>query len=153
MKSILIPLFIFTCLMGYSQWEMGSYVDEFGANTGKIYAYQEVRGVRSKNKLKSSCRFYIEHNKTDQTLTISIYPFEDERMEHWKEDTFQNFQLITPKGKRVYIETFCFDSMMYFSEKEYKELVAAMQVRGKYKALCTYDDGKSITSYAFNFQN
>ena len=154
MKSILIPLFVLSSLITFSQWGIGSYVDEFGELTGESFLHQTVSGTFSNSKIAcSECSYFIEHNKKDKFLGIIIYPFGGEEKEQWKEDTFQDFQLITPKGKQVNIETFCFDGMMYFSEKEYKQLIRAIKGHGDYKVSCNYDDGDSVSTYVFSFQN
>ena len=154
MKSILTLLFLLSYLIAFSQWGIGSYVDEFGEETGESFLHQTVSGTFSNSKIAcSECSYFIEHNKKDKLLGIIIYPFGGEEKEQWKEDTFQYFQLITPKGKQVNIETFCFDGMMYFSEEEYKQLMRAIKGHGEYKVTCNYDDGNSISSYVFNFEN
>ena len=154
MKSILIPLFVLSYLFAFAQWDRGYYVDDYGELTGETFLHQTVSGTFSNSKMAcSECTYFIEHNKKDKVLGFTIYPFGGEEKEQWKEDTFQDFQLITPKGKQVHIETFCLDGMMYFSEKEYKQLMRAIKGHGEYKVTCNYDDGNSISTYVFNFNN
>ena len=153
MKNLILFLFLFQLVTSHSQWSLGDYVDDFDIPTGETFLFQEVKGTKKSKLKKQDCHFFIEHNKKDQLLAITIHPYGDYRKEKWEEDTFQNFFLITPSGEQIVIETFCFDSILYFSEKEYDELMDAMKEKGKYRALCIYHEGKSKTHYAFNFEN
>jgi hypothetical protein len=154
MKQLLFTFAFLTSFISHAQWLPGEYIDELGKETGETFLHQTVSGTFSNSKMAcSECTYFIEHNKKDKVLGVIIYPFGGEEKEQWKEDTFQDFQLITPKGKQVHIETFCLDGMMYFSEKEYKQLMRTIKGHGEYKVTCNYDDGNSISTYVFNFEN
>ena len=154
MKNLILFLLFFKLFTGYSQWSVGNYIDEAGNETESTFEYQTITGQYSNSMVEcSKCVFFIEHNKKAKALGISIYPFGEEQKEEWGEDTFQDFHLITPKGKLIKIETFCFDGMLFFIEKEYKQLKRAIKQKGMYQVYCDFEDGKSITSYAFNFEN
>jgi len=154
MKQLLFTFAFLTSFISHAQWLEGGYIDELGKETGETFDYQTITGQFSNSRVECSrCVYFIEHNKKEKVLGVIIYPFGGEDKEEWREDTLQDFQLITPTGKLVQIETFCFDGMMFFSEKEYKQLMRAIKKSGKYKAFCDYDDGESISTYVFNFEN
>ena len=60
----------------YSQWEIGNYVDEFGEETEKDFFHQTVSGTFSNSAInKRKVSYFIEHNKNEEVLGISIYPY------------------------------------------------------------------------------
>ena len=151
-------LFLFALMMlsvtAYSQWEIGNYVDEFGEETGEMFAHQTAMGVFSNSATtKSKCAYFLEHNKTDNIFAVTIYPYARKSKETWYDDTFQDVKIKTPSGEVVVIEAFCFDGIIYFSEKEYKQLMKAMEERGEYAIAMTHTTEYSKSSYRFKFKN
>jgi hypothetical protein len=53
----------------------------------------------------------------------------------------------------VVIQAFCFDGIIYFSEKEYKQLMKAMEEKGEYAIAMTHTTEYSKSSYRFKFRN
>ena len=88
-------LFLFASMMlsvtAYSQWEIGNYVDDFGEETGEMFAHQTAMGVFSNSATtKSKCAYFLEHNKTDNIFAVTIYPYARKSKETWYDDTFQD---------------------------------------------------------------
>ena len=154
MKSILIPLFVLSYLISFAQWEIGNYVDEFGEETEERFLHQTVSGTFSNSATTNAkCAYFIEHNKKEKVLGISIYPYDGNSMESFYEDTFQDVKIKSPSGKVVTIEAFCFDGMIYFSEEEYVQLMDAIKERGEYKVSMKYKTDDTHSSYRFKFNN
>lgn len=138
----------------YSQWEIGNYVDDFGEETGEIFAHQTVMGVFSNSATTNTkCAYFLEHNKKDEAFAITIYPYARNSKESWYDDTFQDVKIKTPSGEVVVIEAFCFDGIIYFSEKEYTQLSEVIKERGEYALVMIYKTDYSKSSYKFKFRN
>ena len=138
----------------YSQWEIGNYVDDFGEETGEIFAHQTVMGVFSNSATTNTkCAYFLEHNKDEEVLAISIYPYGRNSKESFYDDTFQDVKIKKPSGEVVTIEAFCFDGMIYFSEEEYVQLMDALKERGEYKVAMKYNTDDTHSSYRFKFNN
>jgi hypothetical protein len=151
-------LFLFASMMlsvtAYSQWEIGNYVDDFGVETGEMFAHQTVMGVFTNSATTNSkCAYFIEHNKKDKRFAITIYPYARKSKETWYDDTFQDVKIKTPLGEVVVIEAFCFDGMIYFSDKEYAQFMEAISERGEYAIAMTHTTEYSKSSYRFKFIN
>ena len=154
MKSILIPLFVLSYLISFAQWEIGNYVDEFGEETEERFLHQTVSGTFSNSATTNAkCTYFIEHNKKEKVLGISIYPYDGNSKESFYDDTFQDVKIKSPSGKVVTIEAFCFDGMIYFSEEEYVQLMDAIKERGEYKVSMKYKTDDTHSSYRFKFNN
>lgn len=138
----------------YSQWEIGNYVDDFGEETGEIFAYQTVMGVFSNSATTNTkCAYFLEHNKKEEAFAITIYPYARKSKESWYDDTFQDVKIKTPSGEVVVIEAFCFDGIIYFSEKEYRQLMEVLKDRGEYMLAMTYTTEYSKSKYRFKFNH
>ena len=154
MKSILIPLFVLSYLISFAQWEIGNYVDEFGEETEERFLHQTVSGRFSNSaSTNAKCAYFIEHNKKEKVLGISIYPYDGNSKESFYDDTFQDVKIKKPSGEVVTIEAFCFDGMIYFSEEEYVQLMDALKERGEYKVAMKYNTDDTHSSYRFKFNN
>ena len=154
MKSILIPLFVLSYLISFAQWGVGNYVDEFGEETDNIFFHQTVSGTFSNSaSTNAKCTYFIEHNKKEKVLGISIYPYDGNSKESFYDDTFQDVKIKKPSGEVVTIEAFCFDGMIYFSEEEYVQLMDALKERGEYKVSMKYKTDDTHSSYRFKFNN
>jgi len=154
MKSILIPLFVLSYLISFAQWGVGNYVDEFGEETDNIFFHQTVSGTFSNSaSTNAKCTYFIEHNKKEKVLGISIYPYDGNSMESFYEDTFQDVKIKKPSGELVTIEAFCFDGLIYFDFKEYVQLMDAIKERGEYKVSMKYKTDSTQSRYRFKFNN
>ena len=154
MKSILIPLFVLSYLISFAQWEIGNYVDEFGEETEERFLHQTVSGTFSNSATTNAkCAYFIEHNKKEKVLGISIYPYDGNSMESFYEDTFQDVKIKKPSGEVVTIEAFCFEGIIYFDYEEYVQLMDALKEKGEYKVAMTYNTDSTQSSYRFKFNN
>jgi len=154
MKSILIPLFVLSYLISFAQWEIGNYVDEFGEETEERFLHQTVSGTFSNSATTNAkCAYFIEHNKKEKVLGISIYPYDGNSMESFYEDTFQDVKIKKPSGELVTIEAFCFEGIIYFDYEEYVQLMDALKEKGEYKVAMTYNTDSTQSSYRFKFNN
>ena len=154
MKSILIPLFVLSYLISFAQWDIGHYVDDFGEETEERFLHQTVSGTFSNSaSTNAKCAYFIEHNKKEKVLGISIYPYDGNSKESFYDDTFQDVKIKKPSGEVVTIEAFCFDGMIYFSEEEYVQLMDALKERGEYKVSMKYKTDDTHSSYRFKFNN
>jgi len=154
MKSILIPLFVLSYLISFAQWDIGHYVDDFGEETEERFLHQTVSGTFSNSATTNAkCAYFIEHNKKEKVLGISIYPYDGNSKESFYDDTFQDVKIKKPSGEVVTIEAFCFDGMIYFSEEEYVQLMDALKERGEYKVSMKYKTDDTHSSYRFKFNN
>lgn len=138
----------------YSQWEIGNYVDEFGEKTEETFLHQTVSGTFSNSaSTNANCTYFIEHNKKEKVLGISIYPYDGNSKESFYEDTFQDVKIKKPSGEVVTIEAFCFEGMINFIEEEYVQLMDALKEKGEYKVAMTYKTDYTQSSYRFKFNN
>ncbi len=138
----------------YSQWERGNYVDDFGEKTEEVFFHQTVSGTFSNSaSTNANCTYFIEHNKNEEVLGISIYPYGRNVKESFYDDTFQDVRIKKPSGEVVTIEAFCFEGMIYFDLKEYVQLMDAIKERGEYMVAMTYKTDYSQSSYRFKFNN
>jgi len=154
MKSILIPLFVLSYLISFAQWEIGNYVDEFGEETEERFLHQTVSGTFSNSaSTNAKCSYFIEHTKVEEVFAISIYPYGRSLKESFYEDTFQDVKIKKPSGEVVTIEAFCFKGMIYFSEKEYVQLMDTLKEKGEYKVAMKYNTDDTHSSYRFKFNN
>ena len=154
MKSILIPLFVLSYLISFAQWDIGHYLDDFGEETEERFLHQTVSGTFSNSATTNAkCAYFIEHNKKEKVLGISIYPYDGNSKESFYDDTFQDVKIKKPSGEVVTIEAFCFDGMIYFSEEEYVQLMDALKERGEYKVSMKYKTDDTHSSYRFKFNN
>jgi len=154
MKSILIPLFVLSYLISFAQWDIGHYLDDFGEETEERFLHQTVSGTFSNSaSTNAKCSYFIEHNKKEKVLGISIYPYDGNSKESFYDDTFQDVKIKKPSGEVVTIEAFCFDGMIYFSEEEYVQLMDALKERGEYKVSMKYKTDDTHSSYRFKFNN
>ena len=154
MKPFILVVSMMLSVTAYSQWEIGNYVDEFGEETEERFLHQTVSGTFSNSvSTNAKCTYFIEHNKVDEVLGISIYPYDGNSMESFNEDTFQDVRIKKPSGKVVTIEAFCFDGMIYFSEEEYVQLMDAIKERGEYKVSMKYKTDSTQSRYRFKFNN
>ena len=139
-------------LTAYSQWEIGNYVDEFGEETEERFLHQTVSGTFSNSEsTNAKCTYFIEHNKKEKVLGISIYPYDGNSMESFYEDTFQDVKIKKPSGELVTIEAFCFEGIIYFDYEEYVQLMDALKEKGEYKVAMTYNTDSTQSSYRFKF--
>jgi len=154
MKSILIPLFVLSYLISFAQWDIGHYVDDFGEETEERFLHQTVSGTFSNSEsTNAKCTYFIEHNKKEKVLGISIYPYDGNSMESFYEDTFQDVKIKKPSGELVTIEAFCFEGIIYFDYEEYVQLMDALKEKGEYKVAMTYNTDSTQSSYRFKFNN
>ena len=154
MKQLILFASVMLSLTAYSQWEIGNYVDEFGEETEDRFLHQTVSGTFSNSATTNAkCAYFIEHNKKEKVLGISIYPYDGNSKESFYDDTFQDVKIKKPSGEVVTIEAFCFDGMIYFSEEEYVQLMDALKERGEYKVAMKYNTDDTHSSYRFKFNN
>ncbi len=154
MKQLILFASVMLSVTAYSQWERGNYVDEFGEETDNIFFHQTVSGTFSNSvSTNAKCTYFIEHNKKEKVVGISIYPYDGNSMESFYEDTFQDVRIKKPSGEVVTIEAFCFDGLIYFDFKEYIQLMDALKERGEYMVAMTYKTDYSQSSYRFKFNN
>ena len=154
MKSILIPLFVLSYLISFAQWDIGHYLDDFGEETEERFLHQTVSGTFSNSaSTNAKCAYFIEHNKKEKVLGISIYPYDGNSKESFYDDTFQDVKIKKPSGEVVTIEAFCFDGMIYFSEEEYVQLMDTLKEKGEYKVAMKYNTDDTHSSYRFKFNN
>ena len=154
MKQLILFASVMLSVTAYSQWEIGNYVDEFGEETEERFLHQTVSGTFSNSATTNAkCGYFIEHNKKEKVLGISIYPYDGNSMESFYEDTFQDVKIKKPSGEVVTIEAFCFDGMIYFDFKEYVQLMDALKERGEYKVSMKYNTDYAQSSYRFKFNN
>jgi len=154
MKSILIPLFVLSYLISFAQWDIGHYLDDFGEETEERFLHQTVSGTFSNSEsTNAKCTYFIEHNKKEKVLGISIYPYDGNSMESFYEDTFQDVKIKKPSGELVTIEAFCFEGIIYFDYEEYVQLMDALKEKGEYKVAMTYNTDSTQSSYRFKFNN
>ena len=136
----------------YSQWEVGNYVDEFGLKTGEVFVHQTVQGIFSNSATTNSkCSYFIEHDKKTNVFGITIYPYGGRSKETWFDDTFQEVKIKKPSGEVGVVEAFCFDGVIYFSEKEYTQLMEVMKERGEYRFAMRHKTDYSKSTYSFKF--
>ena len=154
MKQLILFASVMLSVTAYSQWEIGNYVDEFGEETEERFLHQTVSGTFSNSATTNAkCTYFIEHNKKEKVLGISIYPYDGNSMESFYEDTFQDVKIKKPSGELVTIEAFCFDGMIFFGEEEYVQLMDALKERGEYKVSMKYNTDSTQSSYRFKFNN
>jgi len=154
MKSILIPLFVLSYLISFAQWDIGHYLDDFGEETEERFLHQTVSGTFSNSEsTNAKCTYFIEHNKKEKVLGISIYPYDGNSMESFYEDTFQDVKIKKPSGELVTIEAFCFEGIIYFDYEEYVQLMDALKERGEYKVSMKYKTDDTHSRYRFKFNN
>ena len=152
MKQLFLFASVMLSVTAYSQWEIGNYVDEFGEETEGRFLHQTVSGTFSNSATTNAkCSYFIEHNKKEKVLGISIYPYDGNSKESFYDDTFQDVKIKKPSGEVVTIEAFCFDGMIYFSEEEYVQLMDALKERGEYKVSMKYNTDSTQSSYRFKF--
>ena len=154
MKQLILFASVMLSLTAYSQWEIGNYVDEFGEETEERFLHQTVSGTFSNSEsTNAKCTYFIEHNKKEKVLGISIYPYDGNSMESFYEDTFQDVRIKKPSGELVTIEAFCFEGIIYFDYEEYVQLMDAIKERGEYKVSMKYKTDDTHSSYRFKFNN
>jgi len=154
MKQLILFASVMLSLTAYSQWEIGNYVDEFGEETEERFLHQTVSGTFSNSEsTNAKCTYFIEHNKKEKVLGISIYPYDGNSMESFYEDTFQDVKIKKPSGELVTIEAFCFEGIIYFDYEEYVQLMDALKEKGEYKVAMTYNTDSTQSSYRFKFNN
>ena len=154
MKQLILFASVMLSLTAYSQWEIGNYVDEFGEETEERFLHQTVSGTFSNSATTNAkCAYFIEHNKKEKVLGISIYPYDGNSMESFYEDTFQDVKIKKPSGELVTIEAFCFEGIIYFDYEEYVQLMDALKEKGEYKVAMTYNTDSTQSSYRFKFNN
>ena len=154
MKQLFLFASVMLSVTAYSQWEIGNYVDEFGEETEERFLHQTVSGTFSNSaSTNAKCSYFIEHNKDEEVLAISIYPYGRSIKESFYDDTFQDVKIKKPSGEVVTIESFCFDGMIYFSEEEYVQLMNTLKEKGEYKVSMKYKTDYTQSSYRFKFNN
>jgi len=154
MKQLILFASVMLSVTAYSQWEIGNYVDEFGEETEERFLHQTVSGTFSNSATTNAkCAYFIEHNKKEKVLGISIYPYDGNSKEWFYEDTFQDVKIKKPSGELVTIEAFCFDGMIFFGEEEYVQLMDVLKERGEYKVSMKYNTDYTQSSYRFKFNN
>ena len=154
MKQLILFASVMLSVTAYSQWEIGNYVDEFGEETEERFLHQTVSGTFSNSEsTNAKCTYFIEHNKKEKVLGISIYPYDGNSMESFYEDTFQDVKIKKPSGELVTIEAFCFEGIIYFDYEEYVQLMDALKEKGEYKVAMTYNTDSTQSSYRFKFNN
>ena len=154
MKPFILIVSMMLSVTTYSQWEVGNYLDEFGEPTEKTFFHQTVSGTFSNSaSTNANCTYFIEHNKDEKVLGISIYPYDGNSMESFYEDTFQDVKIKKPSGELVTIEAFCFEGIIYFDYEEYVQLMDALKEKGEYKVAMTYNTDSTQSSYRFKFNN
>ena len=154
MKPFILIVSMMLSVTTYSQWEVGNYLDEFGEPTEKTFFHQTVSGTFSNSEsTNAKCTYFIEHNKKEKVLGISIYPYDGNSMESFYEDTFQDVKIKKPSGELVTIEAFCFEGIIYFDYEEYVQLMDAIKERGEYKVSMKYKTDDTHSRYRFKFNN
>ena len=151
MKQLILCASMMLTFTTLAQWDVGYYVDDNEIETGDIFLYQEVVGTFSKSSKKDKvCGYFIEHDPSDKIFSITIYPFNKQKEEVWKYDTFQWGIIKSPSGKLVPIEAFCFDGMIYFDGIEYDQFMNATKQYGTYALIMNHTIDKTNYEFTFN---
>jgi len=154
MKQLFLFASVMLSVTAYSQWEVGNYVDENGVETGEIFLHQTSVGTFSQGKKKSkSCSFFLEHDITDKTFIVTVYPLGKNEEEEWSEDSFQWAIIKQPTGELKSVEAYCFDGMIYFEDVEYQQILDIIKQDGSYIFTMTHIEGFTKTNYKFTFNN
>ena len=129
-----------------------TYKDDFGDDTGKKFAYQDVTGKFSNSvTTRSECAFILiaENN----TLRVSIYPYGGTIKETFIESVFSMVTIKDPQGNKHNVEVFVATSgTLFFGEHRYAQLMEVLNSPGDYYMAYAHSDSYSRSSYVFKFK-
>ena len=141
--------------IAYSQWELGTYVDDEGRDTEEVFFYQTTAGTFAHNESKEKkCVFFIENIPQDTLVVITVYPFGKGKKETWVESSTQWIKITSPSKEDAYIYSF-FDKsgIALIINEDYSEFMEAIKDEGEYLAEIHHEIGGLVTVYKFTFSN
>lgn len=79
------------------KWQEGNYIDEFGDNTGKQFAYSIIRGI-SENSITSNSEIYVKATVESKKLYFQIFNSSMSMKESFPDSKFGSIKLKFPDG-------------------------------------------------------
>ena len=151
MKSILIPLFVLSYLISFAQWDIGHYVDDFGDKTDQKYESFVAKGTFSNSATQNSEAQYT-FVKNEKSVLINVYEY-GRNLASNTDATFETVKIKQPSGNVATINKVFFtkSGKLYFSEKEYTQLLESIKDSGAYTMVFDRSSKYSSSSYRIRF--
>ncbi len=155
-QKIVIASLLFTfntilCFTADAQWVENYYVDDFGDKTDQKYESFVAKGTFSNSATQNSEAQYT-FVKDEKSVLINVYEY-GRSLASSTDATFETVKIKQPSGNVVTINKVFFtkSGKLYFSEKEYTQLLESIKDSGSYTMVFDRSSKYSSSSYRIRF--
>ena len=155
-QKIVIASLLFTfntilCFTADAQWVENYYVDDFGDKTDQKYESFVAKGTFSNSATQNSEAQYT-FVKDEKSVLINVYEY-GRSLASNTDATFETVKIKQPSGNVATINKVFFtkSGKLYFSEKEYTQLLESIKDSGAYTMVFNRSSKYSSSSYRIRF--
>jgi hypothetical protein len=149
--SLLLTFNTILCFTADAQWVENYYVDDFGDKTDQKYESFVAKGTFSNSATQNSEAEYI-FIKDKESVIIKVYEY-SRSLASSIDATFETIKIKQPNGSVATIKKVFFtkSGKLYFSEKQYTQLLESIKDIGTYTMVFDRSGKYSSSSYKIKF--